>query len=167
MEIETQKDRQKGESMMQINRNKWTLNISPGESGTRLENSNLFTCYASNHLCPIPDSSTCQITTVWTCFINRISLTSCSPCSPTSFAIFWLNIQSGMMPHSRIYSQRVASFQIVYQANRFQNMLGNMVVKVQTRLIWHGLGSEIGIEVIGCMTCEQIWILKSGIRLTR
>jgi len=68
---------------------------------------------------PIPDSSPCQITTVWTCFINRILLTSCSPCSPTSFTICWLNIQSGMMPHSRIYSQRVASFPIVYSLNRF------------------------------------------------
>jgi len=65
---------------------------------------------------PIPDSSPCQITTVWTCFIDRIL---CSPCSPTYFAICWLDIQSGRMLHSRIYSQRVASFQIVYSLNRF------------------------------------------------
>jgi hypothetical protein len=32
------------------------LHILPGESDTRLENSNLFTCYASNHLCFYPRS---------------------------------------------------------------------------------------------------------------
>jgi hypothetical protein len=31
-----------------------TLHILSGESNTRLENSNLFTCHASNHLCSYP-----------------------------------------------------------------------------------------------------------------
>ena len=35
----------------------WTLlHILPGESDARLKNSNLFTCYASNHLCSYPRS---------------------------------------------------------------------------------------------------------------
>jgi hypothetical protein len=32
------------------------LHILPGESDTRLKNSNLFTCHASNHLCSYPRS---------------------------------------------------------------------------------------------------------------
>jgi len=40
--------------------------------------------------------------------------------------------------------------------------------QVQTMVIWHGqVESGIGTEVIGCITGEQIWILKSGTRLNR
>src|SRR5882672_4518589 len=90
------------------------LNISPGEPGTRLENSNLFTCYASNHLCSYPRSKPMSNDPGLDLDHHVSLIGSCSlvahhvPQHIFQSVVCWLNIQSGRMPHSRIYSQRCA-----------------------------------------------------------
>jgi len=109
----------------------------------------------------------------WTDFLLLVTVSGKPAQKTVTIGGYW-------RAHLESISCYVASFQIVYWANRLQNMLGNMesnqqarsyqwnmVVKFQIRVIWHGLGSGIGTEVIGCITGEQIWILESGIRLTR
>jgi hypothetical protein len=96
------------------------------------------------------------------CFIDRIFLTSCSPCSSTYFAICWLNIQSGRMPHRKIYFQRVASFQIVYSLNRFTFTCDNdhrwILKSTSLRVyppMWHP--SRLYIEPTDCKICWGTW----------
>jgi len=105
------------------------------------------------------------------CFIDRILLTGCLPCSPTYFSICWLNIRSGRIPHGRIYSQRRAlqyppivtvlctGFPVtVTSKSEFVQWIDNLEGCHSLRVypaMWHP--SRLYIEPTDCKQCWGTW----------